>query len=773
MVNIERESETELIDRLINILACKQFNYQTKLNDLAQKRRIETILLKYPGNVLKSIIELSSDEISELLSIFLSKKYDIKEIDINKYWIIEAESKISLKESVRYKETKRLFEKLIDKLQQYLDYIKDFNISEEENNEYLNVVTTINENLKQNYPIFDLSSLFSILTTSETLCENDIYNFLIAISVNNIKVMTSDIKSKNVTITFSRDVKNYINTLLEDRINVKETEQSKIDLSNPGLVKLQKLITLIDKDDTSIMDVYPDIISETLKYFWDDDKINYEIEKLELPLTVMSGKKRGLALDIDPEELSLITEFKNKLLIEENKQRQDYEDKIKYKQELIANDIAMYKFILTKLKMSSKALIDIEDFYTIISMLKENNKSYDYIINVINMLNAQNLRKCCRDLDILDSSDRKINMKNITDNKDVSIEEIKKVKNLLKKHGFNYESFPQKLIDELLKNAPYKHIKEIVEFIDKKEELHFLKEYTKDLGNEPINRKIHDIKCSQICFILAYSNVEILKNFIDISKRDGISLIDIFAIPKVFSSKSNESLSGTYENFIINEKFIKDEYSVILPDIMNRCPVVLGTDSTLFRKNIELTEIYGMSILRDTKGSLPSPLALASESFEYNMDRYIEAQDFDYIECFRSQLETNASIILRIKYLQLKGIDFKQGGFFDTKHYFSKEIDAYLSDLTIENIAVAINDPLIKWLDTINEEKDNKRRKIQYILGGIYISRLKVLKYYSTLLINHFKNKIEALFYSVVKDSYLTKEEFETLKSIIYKGDEK
>ena len=62
MVKIERESETELIDRLINILACKQFNYQTKLNDLAQKRRIETILLKYPGNVLKSIIELSSDE---------------------------------------------------------------------------------------------------------------------------------------------------------------------------------------------------------------------------------------------------------------------------------------------------------------------------------------------------------------------------------------------------------------------------------------------------------------------------------------------------------------------------------------------------------------------------------------------------------------------------------------------------------------------------------------------------------------------------------------
>lgn len=287
-------------------------------------------------------------------------------------------------------------------------------------------------------------------------------------------------------------------------------------------------------------------------------------------------------------------------------------------------------------------------------MLQENNKPYEYIINVINMLNAQNLRKCCRDLNILDVSDKKLSMKDIVNNKDVSMEEIKKVKNLLKKHDFNHACFPQKLICELLNNASYKHIKEMIEFIDKMKELHFLKEYTKDLGNEPINKKIHDIKCSQICFILAYSSVEILQNFIDISKKDGISLIDIFSIPKVFASKSNERLSGTYENFIINEKFIKDEYSVILPDIMNRCPVVLGTDSVLFRKNVELTETYGMSILRDTKGSLPSPLALASESFEYNMDRYIEAQDLDYIECFRSQLETNASVILRIKYLQLK-----------------------------------------------------------------------------------------------------------------------
>ncbi len=772
MVNIDRESEKELINRLINILACKQLNYQTKLNDLLQKQRIENILLKYPGNVLRSIIELDSEEIGDLLTTFLSKDYNINEIDINKYWLVEAESKESIKKSIRYQEAKRLFERLIDKLQQYLDYIKDFNISEKQNNEYLNIVTTINQNLKNDYPIFDLSSLFCILTTSETLCESDIYNFLIAISINNIKVMTPSIKSKNVTITFSRDIKTHINTLLEKRIAIKEDEQSKIDLSNPGLVKLQKLIALIDKSETSIMEIYPDTILETLKYFWEDDKINYELEKLELPITVMRGQKQGLKLNIDADEMALVADFKNKLVIEESKQRQDYEDKIKYKQELIANDIARLKLILTKLKMSSKALVYTDDFYTIIEMLQEDNQPYEYIINVINMLNAQNLRKCCRDANILTTSHKDLVTADTLPTKEVNVEDVKKVKGLLKKYGFSYSGFPQKLFTELLSNASYKHIQEVIEFIDKTDELHFLKSYTKDLGKEPINKKIHEIKCSQICFILAYSSVEILQNFIDISKADGISLMDIFAIPKVFASKNNERLSGTYENFMINEKFIKEEYPSILHDIMAHCPVVLGTNSTLFRNNVELTETYGMSIIRDRKDALPSPLALASESFEYNMDRYIEAQDFDYIECFRSQLEANASVILRIKYLQLKGIDFKQGGFFDTKHYFSQEIEYYLGGLTMENIPVAISDPLIKWLDSLNEETDEHKGKIQYVLNGIYISRLKVLKYYSTLLINQFKNKIEALFYSVVKDSYLTKEEFDTLKSIIYKGED-
>ena len=180
-----------------------------------------------------------------------------------------------------------------------------------------------------------------------------------------------------------------------------------------------------------------------------------------------------------------------------------------------------------------------------------------------------------------------------------------------------------------------------------------------------------------------------------------------------------------------------------------------------------------MSIESDKKGAFPSPRALASVDFEFVMDRYIEAHEYDYVERFRNQLETNYMLALRLKYLQLKGIDLRQSGFVNIDAQFPREIKYYLKDLSMENIPVAISDSNIKWLDSINEENSSEKQKAQYILGGVCISRPKVLKYYSTFLINKYEDLNLALFYSVVKDSYLTLEEFNTLKKIVYDREER
>ena len=78
-----------------------------------------------------------------------------------------------------------------------------------------------------------------------------------------------------------------------------------------------------------------------------------------------------------------------------------------------------------------------------------------------------------------------------------------------------------------------------------------------------------------------------------------------------------------------------------------------------------------------------------------------------------------------------------------------------------------MSDSLIKKLDKINKEKDEDLKNVQYLINGVYISKIKTLKYYSTLLINKYKDKKEALLFSMTKDSFLTEEEFNLLKSAI------
>ena len=155
------------------------------------------------------------------------------------------------------------------------------------------------------------------------------------------------------------------------------------------------------------------------------------------------------------------------------------------------------------------------------------------------------------------------------------------------------------------------------------------------------------------------------------------------------------------------------------------------------------------------------------------MDRFIEAQDYDYIECYRYQLETNAMAALHLKYLKLKDIDIVKKEYVNIFDCLDEELEEYLDNLSIENISIALRSPIIKWLDKQNEEKDPNKKNIQYILNGIYISRIKVLKYFGTLLNNKYSDKIEALLYSITKDSYLTEQEFNSLRELVNEREDK
>ena len=755
-------NEEEQIKRLVDILSYKKIICQKKLNGIEKRKKIVTMLSKYPSNPIRCICDLGDVELENILKEFLDVEYDFEDIKIKKYWLNEGINNYALKSSNQYIQSAKLFFELLDKIQIYLDMTNDIESEKENILSELNLVVSLRDLLINNELVTNFEDYYPILKVSKTVSEEYIYSFLVALAHNNTN---GNYINKNIDI--DKEIKNELTTLIEKLINAKREDLKKNNFRQKKIDSLKNIVNIIENNYDKLLEIYPDKIQNVMTDLWNEKDIKYYIDKLAVPYALIKGKNRGLNIDATEEDLSIISKF---IQVLNNKYEElNIEKRVEYSTDK-DEDVITLNNILTKLKLSSKSLFNVEEFIFIIDILKNDNRNFEYILSVINMLNILNLKKNIKSADT--NEIEKLNIEDDVEKGKKNNDKIKKVELLFTKHGLNFAAFEESLIDKLVSSTSLKKIQQMIEYIDSSKELSFLKDYTLPLGNNSISKEIQQIKCSQFCSILVYSTKEILDNLIKISKEDKLDLYDIFSIPKVFSNRNNDQLNGTYENFVVNEKFIKEKYPEILHEIINRSPFILGTDSSLFRKNIELTEAYKMSIVKDSKGLFPSPIALTSKNFEYYMDRYIEAQEYEYIECYRYQLETNTQATLRIKYLELKNIDINKKEYLDVNSYFNPDIEKYLKGISLENVALAINEPLIKWLDSINEEKDLNKKEIRYIIKGIHISRLKVLKYFSTLLINKYVDKYEGLLYSLVHDSYLTDKEFEELKNIVYDREE-
>ncbi len=753
----------ELLSRLVEILDYKRLNYQSKLEEYAKKTEIEKILSKYPKHPFKGLIELETEELNALLNYFVGE-YDSQDIETKKYWMLESEVNESLKETKRYKQASALFTKLGDKLQEYLETLKGISYQPQETTHLLDLTVSLINHLKNDQIIYDISKYYDVLTPSQILVEEDIYGFLVAISLNNLKLLKAGKNAIDPKINMTKEIREYLMSILTEQIKQLEKDKEKNTMVNEKLVNLSCLIDKISNNYDSLIDLYPTEIEQILSEVWDDNYVSEQIDNLTIPLAVIKGKKQGLKMEFNDDELSTIEQFIS-LLKEEEIKESEREIKDKQKcEEKITKKIEMLTTTLHKIDGTVTDYFDLDDFNTIVDLLILKKQYYEYIKNVICVLNATNL-KINNHQDEVKEDTMVIDLTELYEEEQREKQQkLTKVKNLLEQFNINYQAFPNKLLNKLATVTSYEHLNEMLAYIDNHLELTFVKKYADGIIKTSLDKKINDIKCSQLYYLLVYSTPKIMDNLIMTAKENNLALTDIFAVPRVFASQNDD---GTYEYFMDNLKFIKQEYPEVLAKLVSHSPAVLGVNSELFRHNVEATQLYNMSIISDHKNAFPSPRALATSDFEYVIDRYIEAGEYDYVERFRSQLETNYMVALRFKYLQLKGIDIKESDF-DTTSEFKDDMQPYLKDLSIENIPVAINEKEIKWLDSINEEKDSQKQKVQYLLKGIYISRPKVLKYYSTLLINKYDDKNQALFYSLVKDSYLTKEEFNTLHDLIY-----
>ena len=93
---------------------------------------------------------------------------------------------------------------------------------------------------------------------------------------------------------------------------------------------------------------------------------------------------------------------------------------------------------------------------------------------------------------------------------------------------------------------------------------------------------------------------------------------------------------------------------------------------------------------------------------------------------------------------------------------YDKLIDNSENDI----ISISSNDSNIKKLD-IYMDLNNK---FIYNFDGVIISRYKLLRYYSTIKSNNMDIDVNSIIYSACKNSILTKEEYDKVKSCIFQS---
>ena len=222
-------NEEEFIIRLIDILNSKKQTYQKKLTEQKKISTMKELFKKYPNDPMRSLIELADSSLHDLFNEYLDLNYTMNEIKTKKYWMNEGYNNVVLQSTMQYKEVKKLFESLIDKIQAYLDYSTDYIINNNEISEKLNIVTSLNNKLISNEPVSDLIKYRNVLDVCETMTENDLYNYLIAISVNNINLI-KNLKFDNSEITIDEEFKSNLILFIESLISQEKIHEKNEDL---------------------------------------------------------------------------------------------------------------------------------------------------------------------------------------------------------------------------------------------------------------------------------------------------------------------------------------------------------------------------------------------------------------------------------------------------------------------------------------------------------------------------------------------------------------
>lgn len=567
---------------------------------------------------------------------------------------------------------------------------------------------------------------------------------LINLIKNNIHIIKKTIKENSqFNETLYNSLKDEIRMIMLDNSKLLQFEVEKVEILCPGL----------EESDKKLIDFYKDIL-----------------------LSSNFGMK-----EFDQAQLRNILAKINTLLL-------DYEEKNKEEFLEEKNQIQEYEKLIEKINENlDLSSLDIENIYDI---LKQGNVDINDSIKVMRYIANQEIKKAeIFEEEITDAQDeQQIERTNIN---------IEDLINLFRKHNSDFELLNKKSKKELQEYGNLTNIEQIFNVLEKYN-INSVDQYAKKIGR-----------------IFVYSNPKLmekvfetcLKYKIASSENDGKITIDfeqLLKTPSKFINRKrkwkkkgvgittggdSESEIGTQEDFIKNVEFFVSQ-GLDISSIYENNYSCFDLPHEHIKIGIKNYNLYG--IPKDIY--LKTLSAFQTRKHADSFDQFIELGYFDYVKdnLSRSLLLPDAPMfykIARANQLDLKikrvmgtafpsditydsktylGID-RTNGEVQTRRYFPEFLNKAHFDKAIfesdnNNIVLSQHDELIRAID---KKYSSEEDEMVYIIGGIRISKLKVMRIYNTLKMASLDGTLDSLMYAVTRNSIITREQYKAIEKEI------
>lgn len=391
-------------------------------------------------------------------------------------------------------------------------------------------------------------------------------------------------------------------------------------------------------------------------------------------------------------------------------------------------------------KVKQKNLIRTQDIYNNLEKQLLNalqNKEVKNVEDLINKIPSESVRK--QILRIIYTHNQTFYKELTSEYENISSNTALQYQSLLSKHGITPESYdPETIMDNSLTD-----VEKMLEKMS----------------------KLGITTSKDVLKTLQQSNLEIITNY--------SSLIDKGIITNELISSNKNSLdksSDEYANFMRNIALLQEKR--INPYCISEAQDVFTTPHTIFRKNIQTIEEYGLT--KNLKSGINSSF-LAQEKLNYAIDTLLELGYEKYLEnC--PELLNYSDRFARLQIVKELNIPISNKEelieLLTTEKFFlsDDEITDYVYNAVDFNLpyvtaATESTKDITQYLEKL-EAYDYKKRT--YNLDGVLISKNKVARNLSTIDPSTENNS--TLLYGIIAGSTLSDEELSKIKGKIFVG---